>query len=160
MSFPKIVDTDTGSVESHRFLEIPISGPGAANRLVAITGVAIPEADESDGTGTNAQNEPLIHGDIFIKTDYRLKDTDRWQEIVNGNKALLAATYVSLASITYDDEEPAIDAVPAFTAAVDSVDTTVDSDNRIQVHLVVGLQGDTTIHRISYQVNILVQKAG
>ena len=50
---------------------------------------------------------------------------------------------------------------PAFIAAVDSVDTTVDVDdgNRIQVHLVVGLQGDTTTHRISYQTNILLQKA-
>ena len=70
------------------------------------------------------------------------------------------ATCVSLAGITYDDEEPAIDHPPAFTAAVDSVETTVDSDNRIEVHLVVGLPGDTTIDRISYQVNILIQKTG
>lgn len=161
MSFPKIVAFDTGGVESHRFLEIPVSGPGKANRLVTITGIAIPEADESDGTKDN--KKPLVHGDIFIKTDYRLKDADRWQGIVDDNKDLLAATYVSLASITYDDEEDITNPLPAsaFTAAVDSVDTTVDTDDgRIWVHVVVGLQGDTTIHRIAYQANILVQKAG
>ena len=157
MSFPKTVDTDTGGVVSHRFLEIPISGPGTANRLVTITGVAVPDADEQDGTLD--PSEPLIHGDIFIKTDYRLTDTDKWQGIVDGNTTLLAATYVSLASITYDDEEPSIVQNPTFTAAVDSVETIVDTDGRIQVHVVVGLQGDTTIHRISYQTNILVQKA-
>jgi len=157
--FTKVVDTDFGSVESHRFLEIPIFGPGKANRLVTITGVAIPEADEQDGVPANSEVEPLIHGDIFIKTDYRLKDSDNWEGIVHGNKALLAATYVSLASITYDDEEP-FNPAPGFTAAIDSVETTVDTDGRILIHLVVGLQGDTTIHRVSYQANILLQKAG
>jgi hypothetical protein len=149
--FKKELDTDTGDVESHRFLEIPISGPGSANRLVTITGIAIPDADISDG---NKPANELIHGDIFIKTDYRLRDTDKWQGIVHRNTTLLAATYASLASITYDEE------VDDFTAAVDSVDATVDTDGRIRVHMVVGLQGDTTIHRISYQTNILVQKAG
>jgi hypothetical protein len=74
---------------------------------------------------------------------------------------LLAATYVSLASVTYDDEEDITNplSAPAFTAAVDSVDTTVFGDNRIQIHLVVGLQGDTTIHRVSYQANILLRRA-
>jgi hypothetical protein len=62
----------------------------SANRLVTITGVAVPDADELNGT--DDPNEPLIHGDIFIRTDYRLKDSDRWQGIVNGNTALLAAT--------------------------------------------------------------------
>lgn len=155
MSLSITVDTDTGGVVSHRFLEIPISGPGKANRLVTITGVALPGADDLGGNPS-----PLDHGDIYIKTDYRLNPGDQWKGIANGNQELLAATYVSLASITFDDEEPAIDFAPAFTAAVDSVDTSVDTDGRIQVHVVFGLQGDTTINRVSYQANILVQKVG
>jgi hypothetical protein len=143
-------DPHTGGVESHRFLEIPISGPGSANTLVTITGVAIPNADIESSGADDLKN--LIHGDIFIKTDYQLKESDQF---------LQAATYASLASITFDDNEgdptnpfPA----PAFTAAVDSIETTV-FDNRIQVHLVVGIQGDTTINRISYQANVLLKKA-
>jgi hypothetical protein len=162
-SFSIIVDALAGGLVSHRFLEIPVSGPGKANRLVTITGVAVPDADQLLGNPTG-DSKYLIQGDIVIKTDYRLKDADKWEGILDGNQTLLAATYVSLASVTYDDEEDITNplSAPAFTAAVDSVDTTVDVDdgNRIQVHLVVGLQGDTTIHRISYQANILVQKAG
>ena len=162
-NFSIVVDALAGGVVSHRFLEIPISGPGKANRLVTITGVAVPDADQSEGDPTGDPKEPLVHGDIVIKTDYRLGDADQWEGILDGNQTLLAATYVSLASITYDDEEDITNplSAPAFTAAVDSVDTTVDVNdgNRIQVHLVVGLQGDTTIHRISYQTNILLQKA-
>jgi len=143
-------DPHTGGVESHRFLEIPISGPGSANTLVTITGVAIPNADMESGTDDPAK---LIQGDIFIKTDYQLKESDQF---------LQAATYASLASVTYDDGEPGDPnnpvPAPAFTAAVDSIDTTV-VDNRVQVHLVVGIQGDTTIHRISYQANVLLKKA-
>lgn len=161
MSFPKTVDALTGGVVSHRFLEIPISGPGTANRLVTITGVAVPDADQSDGNPTGDPKEPLIHGDVYIITDYQLRDSDQWQKIFDENTTLLAATYVSLASITYDDEEDIANplSAPAFTAAIDSVDTTVYVDNRIQIHLVVGLQGDTTIHRVSYQANILLRRA-
>lgn len=147
--FKKELDTDTGGVESHRFLEIPISGPGSANRLITITGIAVPDADISDGRKPASE---LNYGDIFIKTDYRLKDTDKWLGIVDGNTTLQAATYASLASITFDD------ALDADTVAVDSVDTTVDTDGRIRVHVLVALQGDMTIHRISYHANILVQK--
>jgi len=69
--FKKELDTDTGGVESHRFLESPISGPGSANRLITITGIAVPDADISDGRKPASE---LNYGDIFIKTDYRLKD--------------------------------------------------------------------------------------
>ena len=148
--FKIVIDADIEGVESHRFLETPISGPGKANRLVTITGIAIPNADFF--------GQPLAHGDIFILTEYRIKDLGEFEGIVDGNKALLAATYASLASISYGGDSYA-DPPPSFTAAVDSVDTRV-ADGRIVVHLVVGLQGVTSIHRISYQANVLVRKVG
>ena len=158
--FEIVLDTDTGGVVSHRFLEIPISGPGKANRLVTITGIAIPNADYNSHL-----DEPVAHGDIFIHTDYQLKALDAVDGLVDGNRGLLAATYASLASISYVAEEGIGDptSAPAFTAAVDSVAAGIDKDRRIVVHLVVGVQGKpsfTTIHRISYQANILIQKAG
>ncbi|MGA7124923.1 MAG: hypothetical protein WBZ19_01345, partial [Chthoniobacterales bacterium] len=73
-NFSIVVDALAGGVVSHRFLEIPISGPGKANRLVTITGVAVPDADQSEGDPTGDPKEPLVHGDIVIKTDYRLGD--------------------------------------------------------------------------------------
>jgi|ERR1700730_7102393 len=147
VNFKRVLDTDTGGVESHHFCEVPVSGPGTANRLVTITGVAISDVDTGDETDHD------MSGDIFIKTDYRLKDQDKYKDIVNGNKTLLAATYVSLASIAADDSTD-------VTYAVNRVFTDVDSANRIQIHIQADLHGDVTLSRISYQTNILLQKAG
>lgn len=101
-----------------------------------------------------------MHGDVFITTDYRLENRDRWKEIVNENTSLLHATTVSLAAIASDDEESP-GTPTGFVFALDQVETIVDSadSNRIQIHITGGLQGDSTLMRISYQTNILVQKA-
>jgi hypothetical protein len=153
-NFPmKTLDTNTGGVESHHFCEVPVSGPGNVNRLVTITGVAISDVDLEP-----PQTDPtdISTGNIFIITDYQLKVQDKYKEIVNGNKELLAATYVALASIAADDRGHEI---PDLTFAVDSVSAIVNGANRIEIHIQAALQGDATLSRISYQTNILIQKA-
>ena len=140
------LDTDINQVKSHHFLEIPVHGPGLVNYLVIITGIAISRLDMYDF------KEGTAFGSIYIKTDYRIKDQDTYKEIVNGNKNLIAATYVSLSSIAADDDTEVI-------FAVNSVITEVIRDGTIQLHIQAAVLGDVTLNSISYQANILIHKA-
>lgn len=142
--FKQVLDTDLDEVWSHRFCEMPVLGPGLANRLVTITGIALSRVD--------ADQTDIAFGDIYIKTDYRIRDQDHYKGIVDGNTSLLAATYVSLTSIASDDSTE-------VTFAVNTVSTSVDTVGRIQLHIQAALQGDATLSSIAYQANILIQKA-
>jgi hypothetical protein len=164
--------TNLGQVVDYHWCEMPVSGPGTANTLVMITGIALSGAEDDDDT-LDVNNYDVFRGSVSIYTNYWLKPTDRWYQIApdpldpNGalNTRLLEATFVSLASITQDDagdipivEDPA---PTGFTFGLDSVSSVVDQDDngRIRIDLRVGLQGDATLLRISYQASILVQKA-
>ena len=76
------LDTDTLDLESERFIEIPIKGPGDANRLVVLNGIAISGAD---GSGLDTPDQNPMHWDVLIQTKYRLAEADRWSGIVEGN---------------------------------------------------------------------------
>ena len=140
----QILDTDTGDVHSHRFMEMPITGPGSANTLVCITGIAV--------SGKDFVDEVLVPFDIYIATDYRLHDQDQFKNIVDGNTDLIAATYVALASVAADDDTDVV-------YGVDQVETRIDSNRRVQIHVTASLLGDATFNELAYQANILVRKA-
>jgi hypothetical protein len=141
---PVVLDTDIGEVRSHRFMEIPVVGPGTANRLVAITGIAVVDVDSID--------ETLSPFGIYIKTDYRLRDADEYLGIVNNNTDLIAATYVALAGIAADDSTEVV-------LGVDAVETRIDTNRRVQIHVTASLLGDATCNTVAYQANILIKRA-
>lgn len=143
-NFQLVLDVDQCGAESHRFCEIPVSGPGKANRLAIITGIAVPALDTSDP-------DVSYKGDIYIKTDYIVNSPDRWLNIVNGNTSLLQATTATLANIFDESEGPSL-------FAVDEVAAQRNTDGRIQINLRVAIQGDVTLSRIAYQANVLIFK--
>jgi hypothetical protein len=125
-------------------VEIPIAGPGSANTLVCVSGIAV--------SGADSQSEFLVPFEIFIKTDYRLHDADEFKGIVNSNSELLAATYATLAGIAADDSTD-------VAYGVDSIETTIDANRRVQIHVVASLLGDATVNEVAYQANIIIKKA-
>ncbi len=155
-----LVRAGDGGVNSHHFCEIPVIGPGRANRLVMITGIAI--CGTKDIGGLDVDRDDIVSDDVFITTDYHLDKNDNWLGIVDGqDKALLAATYVSLAAVAADDEDFFPSTPTGFLMALNSVETSVNEEDArsVQIHLTVGLQGDSTLAQIAYQANILIQKA-
>lgn len=156
-----ILDTDNLDIESERFIEVPIKGPGEANRLVVLNGIAL--SGVIDNENTNADTLDSIstspeHWTVLIHTKYRLTDADRWQNIVNGNTELLQATWVSLCGVAADEEGGAFESL-GFIAALDSVSASINSTNRVRLLIRAGLQGDCTIMKIAYQVNFIIRKA-
>lgn len=73
--------------------------------------------------------------------------------------ALLAATYASLATIAADDDD-APGTPSGFLLALNDIKTRVNEEDArsVQIHLTVGLQGDSTLAQIAYQANILIEK--
>jgi hypothetical protein len=150
---------DDGDVNSHQFCEIPVAGPGRANRLVVITGLAI--CGTKDIGGLDVVQDDIVSADVFITTDYHLDKRDNWLGIVDGqDMSLLAATYVSLACIASDNED-APGTPDGCLMAINDVKTRINEEDArsVLIHLKVGLQGDSTLGQISYQANILIQKA-
>ena len=137
------LDVDQCDVESHRFCEIPVMGPGVANRLVIITGIAVVAADTPDPR--------TFRGDVYIKTDYIVNPPDQWLGIVNGNATLLQTTYAALADINNESEGESL-------FAVDEASTQRNTDGRIQVNLRLAAQGDVALMRVSYQACILIRR--
>lgn len=157
MSDKKLVlDTDNLDIESERFIEVPIKGPGDANRLVVLNGIAL-SGTEDDTTTLDSNAGVPQHWNVLIHTKYRLADADRWQNIVDRNADLLQATWVSLCAIKAD--EAGGTASWGFLLALDSVTASIDSTNRVRLQIRAGLQGDSTIMKIAYQVNFLIKKA-
>ena len=147
-----ILDSDYRQIESERYIEVPIKGPGEANRLVILNGLAISGADDPTGFGLDTATQNVFHRTVFINTKYRLADADRWQQIVNGNTDLLQASWLSLCAITADEEG-------GFVVALDAVTATINANHRLQLEICAGLQGDSTILKVAYQVNFLIKKA-
>ncbi len=143
------LDTDTDDILDERFIEVPITGPGEANRLVVLNGIAL---SGKDGSGLDTPDQRSQHWDVFIQTKYRLAEADRWLGIVEGNTELLHATWLSLCAITADEEG-------GFTIGLETVTASINSTNRVRLHIYAGLQGDSTLLKISYQVNFLLKKS-
>jgi len=144
MSVPFVIaQADLGPVSkgvaSARHLEIPIQGPGAATLLVVINGVAIPDVIIPEDLHDSEARTPF---DFFIDTDYKLRDDDR---------LLGSSAYVSLASIDSDDSRK-------FLLALDSTEVKVRTSKVIQLKANGALEGDSGLHRIGYQVNLLVER--
>jgi hypothetical protein len=165
------LNTSLGQVVDYRWCEIPVPGPGTANTLVMITGIALSGETDNDLTLDVFEND-VSRGNLSIYTNYWLKPGDQWKQIApdpldpNGalNTNLLEATIVSLCSVAQEDTDDIslLGTGPiGFTFGLDSVDTVVDEgeNDRIRIDLSVGLQGDATLLRFSYQANILIHKA-
>lgn len=129
-----------GQVASARHLEIPIGGPGRANLLVVVDGVAVPDLATDEQLGT----EDATAVEFFIDTDYKLRDDD---------VLLDSSAYVTLASIDADDST-------AFRLALDATEVVVRTSKVVQLHVSGGVGGDTGLHRIGYQVNLVVMRVG
>jgi hypothetical protein len=129
-----------GGVASAHHLEIPIVGPGRANLLVVIDRIAIPEL----ATDEVLETEETTRIDFLIDTDYKLRDAD----------ALIdSSAYVTLSSIDADDSTD-------FLIALDTTEVKVRTSNVIQLKASGAVGGDTGLHRIGYQVNLLVMRTG
>lgn len=145
------LDANTpGQVTEPRFVEVPIAGPGTANTLVVITGLANPGYADVD-------TDTLTFGEVTIKTQYLLGPGDTYLGIVDNNSQLLAASLVSLTHMAIDDDE--LSGPTGFTVAVDTVDTSIGSDNRVWLKVGIALQGETDLLQFSYQASVVLQKA-
>lgn len=145
-----LVRVSSGDVSSHHVCEIPVVGPGKANRLVIITGLANCSAGE--GKGLDVDQDDIATTDVQITTEYRLGPDDEW---------LGSAAYVSLATVTADDLD--FPGTPTgFIFALNEVTAQIDEqDGRsVVIHIDVALQGDSTLKQIAYQANGLLQKLG
>ncbi len=153
-----LVRAGDGGVNSHHFCEIPVTGPGRANRLVMITGIAI--CGTKDAKGLDVNRDDIVSDEVFITTEYHLGKNDNWLGLVKDqDMALLAATYASLAAIAADDDD-APGTPSGFLLALNDIKTRVNEEDArsVQIHLTVGLQGDSTLAQIAYQANILIEK--
>jgi hypothetical protein len=135
-----LVAADLGGVASARHLEIPIVGPGRANLLVVANGVALPELTTDEVLGTE-ETTPI---DFLIDTDYKLRDND---------VLIDSSAYVTLSSIDADDSTD-------FLLALDSTEVKVRTSKVIQLKASGAVGGDAGLHRIGYQVNLLVMRTG
>jgi hypothetical protein len=134
------ISADLNQVASAHHLEIPIIGPGRANLLVIVDGIAIPDVATDEYIGS----EDSTPFDYFIQTDYKLKDDD---VIID------SSAYVTLSSIDADDSTN-------FLIALDVAEVLVKTTNVIWLHISGGFEGDTGLHRIGYQVNLVVSRTG
>jgi hypothetical protein len=134
------VAADRGDVGSASYLEIPIAGPGEANTLVIVDGIAIPDL----GTDENFNTENTTRLDFLIDTNYRLGDHDRLID---------QSAYVCLSSIDADDSTE-------FRLALDATDVVVrPTGNIVQLKVSGAFGGDTGLHRIGFQANLVVARA-
>jgi hypothetical protein len=136
---PIEVSADKDEVESARHLEIPIQGPAPANLLVQINGIAKPELDLF-GTQTGPNEIATVH--VYIDTDYKLRDDD---VLVN------SAVYACLASIDCDESPP-------HRWALDQTNIVLRTSKVIALHATCVLQNDVALHRIGYQVSLLIAR--
>jgi hypothetical protein len=137
------VASDWGDVASARYLEIPVSAPGEANTLVIVDGIAIPDL----ATDENLHTEDTIHLDFLIDTNYKLGDNDLLID---------HSAYVCLSSIEADDDQGD---GGEFRLALETADVLVGKTSKIvQLKVSGAAGGDTGLHRIGFQLNLLVRR--
>ena len=145
-TFTCTLDVDHYEVCSHRYLEIPVSGPGLANCLVIVAGLAAPRLDV-DFANVDVQSSGLV----LVETDYRLKEADQWENIANNKDVLIQTTNASLAALE-NSEHP-------FIYAVNDAWSTITTDGRVQINIGVTVAGEIVLAKISYQACILIHRA-
>jgi hypothetical protein len=133
------IAADMGEVTAARHLEIPIQGPGRANLLVCINGITVKGFDTDDDFRNGREPTGI---EIFIDTDYKLRDDD---VLVN------ATAYACLASMGTDDST-------GFQLALDDSFVEVRTSRVVRLRLTGQAEGDTAIYRIGYQANLLVMR--
>jgi hypothetical protein len=82
--------------------------------------------------------------DFFIDTDYKLLDND---VLIDGS------AYVTLSGIAADDSTD-------FLLALDTTEVRLRTSKVVQLKVSGAVAGDTGLHRIGYQVNLLVMRPG
>jgi hypothetical protein len=134
---------DRGDVGSASYLEIPLAGPGEANTLVIVNGIAIPDLATNENLGT----EDTIRLDFLIDTNYNLRDNDLLID---------HSAYVCLSSIETDDDEGE---GGEFRLALETADVLVRPTGKVvQLKASGAAGGDTGLHRIGFQLNLLVRR--
>jgi hypothetical protein len=162
--------TDRDQVRDPSFCEVPIRGPGFANTLVTITGIALSGTTDNHDLNVSLDvdtKEITPRGKVHIHTNYYLDETDQWKGIAGNGEELLQATTAFLTGLVNDDVEfldvlgPSEPVTSGFSFGLDSVSASVKESekNRIVIDVEVGLSGDSTLAKIAYQANILIQKA-
>ncbi|PYQ26617.1 MAG: hypothetical protein DMF56_23690 [Acidobacteria bacterium] len=133
------IAADMGEVTAARHLEIPVQGPGRANLLVCINGITLKGFD-TDEDFRNGREPTDI--EIFIDTDYKLRDDD---------VLLYSTAYSCLASMGTDDDT-------GFQLALDQSFAEVRTSRVVRIRLTGTAEGDTAIYRIGYQANLLLAR--
>jgi hypothetical protein len=121
-----------------------------------ITGIAITSRGESIGLDV-FQDDPVV-AEVQITTDYHLSEHDKWLQ--NADEDLSAATYVSLAGVSADDED-APGTPTGFLFAINDIKTQINEEDarRVVINIQAAVRGDAGIRQIAYQVNLVIEKA-
>jgi hypothetical protein len=156
------LSTEGGKLEITRLrqIETPIQGPGQANTLLILTGIANLDASPQITGDLHLMHDeagPVTEVMVNIITNYDLLEhSQTYLNIINGNTALLCATYVTL---SYTDAEY------EFALFVDSISTDINpDDHRIQIHCLLrwnesAVNLGVDMIRVTYQTNALLHTA-
>ena len=128
-----LVEADFGDIGSSRHLEIPVRGPGSANLLVFINGITQSQFD--------IDWEEVYPFDMFIQTDYKLRDGDL---LVN------SSAYACLAAFAVDEN--------AMEVALNETAVIRGTGNVITLKVSGDVLGDIDLLHVGYQVNLLVSR--
>ena len=96
-----LVRAGDGGVNSHHFCEIPVIGPGRANRLVMITGIAI--CGTKDTKGLDVNRDDIVSDEVFITTEYHLGKNDNWLGLVKDQDMFVASALLSCSAFSAAD---------------------------------------------------------
>ena len=128
---------DDGEVDSARVLEIPINGPREANRLVIITGIAVPSLDTDDRLYTRE----TIHIEFRIETGYKIAEQDSFLD---------GSAYVCLSSIQRDGDTE-------YRIAVEAAKVDLATSKVVRLIAFGAVGGDTALNKIGFQLNLLIR---
>ena len=142
------INLTRSDIEIYQQLEVGISGPGTANRLLIFTGSAKLQLEVKN------DDSKLRHGKLFIDLDYPLS---------NNITLIESATVATLSSIMTSDNDEIItwaidNSVIIGSHQIDPADPTSLTKVGLFIQADVGIQGGATaINRISYQANVVIQ---
>lgn len=118
------------------FIEARVDGPNDANRLFIFTGTAIVNFEMPFERQEPGTRELKFFRIILAKN------------LASGKDFRGSSTFASLAHIQNDEGED-------FAHAVLEANTTVQSDGSLRLQVRLGVENDSALLRLSYQVNVL-----